>query len=91
MVGFTSGGNEDVFAQLVQAKRCDNVWALCMHHGSHSNGTLTVGGVDARLSDGPIAYVPDSALKGFHSVETLTLALALTLILTLTLTRLPLS
>ena len=36
-----------------------------MHHGSHSNGTLTLGGVDARLSDGPIAYVPDSSSRGF--------------------------
>ena len=40
-----------------------------MHHGSHSNGTLTLGGVDTRLSDGPIAYVPDSSARGFHSVD----------------------
>ena len=24
-----------------QAGQCEHVWALCMHHGSHSNGTLT--------------------------------------------------
>ena len=55
VVGFTSGGSEDVFAALVRAGECDNVWAMCMHQGTHSNGTLTLGGVDSRLYDGPIA------------------------------------
>merc|ERR1719230_2204269 len=66
-MGFTDGGNENVFAQLVAADLCDNVWALCMYEGRHSNGTLTIGGVDSRLSD-PVVYVPDSGVM-FHSVH----------------------
>merc|ERR1719469_869157 len=30
-----------------------------MYQGQNSNGTLTIGGVDERLSEGPITYVPD--------------------------------
>ena len=45
-MGFTSGGDEDVFASLVAAGKCDNVWAICMKEGSKSNGTITIGGVD---------------------------------------------
>ena len=68
VVGFTGGGRgEDVFGSLVAAGLCDNVWAICMSAGHKSNGTLTLGGVDPRLSDGPIAYVPDAG-HGFHSV-----------------------
>lgn len=74
VVGFTSGGGENVFASLVSAGKCDNVWAICMHAGAKSNGTLTLGGVDSRLSDGPIAYVPDSG-HGFHSVDVATFTL----------------
>ena len=48
--GFTQGGKEDVFHQLVAAELCDNVWSICMHEGTKSNGTLTIGGVDPRLS-----------------------------------------
>jgi hypothetical protein len=68
VVGFTGGGSEDVFAALVASGACDNVWAMCMHAGAHSNGTLTLGGVDGRLSDGPVVYVPDVG-TGFHSVH----------------------
>ena len=40
-----------------------------MHEGSTSNGTLTIGGVDARLSvNGSVHYVTDVG-RGFHSVE----------------------
>jgi len=67
VMGFTQGGSEDVFAQLVKAGLCDNVWAMCMHEGSKSNGTITIGGVDPRLSDN-VSYVPDVGL-GFHSVQ----------------------
>mmetsp|Transcript_68236 Transcript_68236/g.108276 ORF Transcript_68236/g.108276 Transcript_68236/m.108276 type:complete len:405 (+) Transcript_68236:35-1249(+) len=67
VMGFTAGGKSNVFAQLVAAGKCDNVWALCMYEGRHSNGTLTIGGVDPRLSD-PVAYVPDSGIA-FHSVH----------------------
>merc|ERR1712003_28057 len=38
-----------------------------MHEGKHSNGTLTIGGVDSRLSE-PVAYVPDSGFF-FHAVK----------------------
>lgn len=68
VVGFTSGGSEDVFSQLVAAKACDNIWSICMHRGSKSNGTLTLGGVDSRLSDGPMVYVPDVG-RGFRAVQ----------------------
>lgn len=74
VIGFTMGGGENVFQQLVARGHCDNVWALCMHEGDKSNGTLTIGGADARLSDGPIVYVPDSGL-GFHSVSVASLNL----------------
>jgi len=67
VMGFTQGGKEDVFAELVAAGKCDNVWAICMHEGSVSNGTLTVGGVDPRLSD-KVEYVKDVG-RGFHSVQ----------------------
>lgn len=67
VVGFTGGGGEDVFSSLVAAGACDNVWAMCMHAGARSNGTLTLGGVDARLSSGLVTYVPDAG-RSFHSV-----------------------
>ena len=45
---------------LWQMRACDRVWGICMNpSGSVSNSTLTVGGVDETLSDGPINYVPD--------------------------------
>jgi hypothetical protein len=68
VMGFTGGGRQDVFADLVAAGDCEKVWAICMHEGSVSNGTLTVGGVDPRLSDGEVAYVPDAG-HGFHAVS----------------------
>jgi len=74
VIGFTMGGSSNVYKQLVDAGKCDNVWALCMYEGSQSNGTLTIGGADARLADGPIIYVPDSGL-GFHSVSVASLKL----------------
>ena len=68
VVGFTSGGSEDVFSSLVKAGAVENVWAICMRAGSHSNGTLTLGGVDPNLAAGPIRYVDDSP-GGFHTVN----------------------
>jgi hypothetical protein len=68
VVGFTGGGGEDVFSSLVAAGACDDVWAICMAAGARSNGTLTLGGVDARLAAGPIRYVDDGP-SGFHTVE----------------------
>jgi hypothetical protein len=68
VMGFTQGGSEDVFATLVAANKCDNVWAMCMYEGSKSNGTITIGGVDESLSNGTIEYVKDVGL-GFHSVQ----------------------
>ena len=43
------GTSKNVFASLVAAGKCDNVWSICMHEGKTSNGTLTVGGVDTRF------------------------------------------
>ena len=74
VMGFTMGGEEDVFSQLVAAGKVENVWAICMKAGSKSNGTLTIGGVDPRLTDGPVQYVPDAG-RGFHSVSVASLSL----------------
>ena len=69
VMGFTQGGKEDVFASLVAAGLCDNVWAMCMSEGSKSNGTITIGGVDERLSvNGTVGYVEDVGF-GFHYVQ----------------------
>lgn len=68
VIGFTMGSGKNVFAQLVKAGLCENIWAMCMYQGQTHNGTLTIGGVDTRLSDGPVNYVPDVGL-GFHSVK----------------------
>jgi len=59
VMGFTGSGDLNVFSQIVKSGACDNVWAMCMYQGQVSNGTLTIGGADERLSDGPITYVPD--------------------------------
>merc|ERR1719201_296307 len=75
VMGFTMGGDKNVFASLVKAGHCDNVWAMCMYEGSKSNGTLTIGGADPRLSvDGKVSYVPDSG-RGFHEVRVQSLQL----------------
>ena len=64
-----------MFGSLVNAGLCDNVWGMCMHEGSKSNGTLTIGGVDPRLSvDGDVSFVPDVGF-GFHSVQVASLNL----------------
>lgn len=68
VIGFTMGSKKNVFSQLVGAGLCENVWGMCMYEGKTHNGTLTIGGVDPRLSDGPVQYVPDSG-RGFHSVK----------------------
>lgn len=76
VMGFTMGGKKNVFAQLVENGKCDNVWAMCMSEGSKSNGTITIGGVDERLAvDGKVPYVSDVGL-GFHSVRVNSLDLA---------------
>ena len=75
VMGFTMGSKKNVFASLVNAGKCDNVWAMCMHEGSKSNGTLTIGGADPRLSEGgKVTYVPDVG-RGFHSVQVSALTL----------------
>ena len=68
VMGFTMGNKENVFASLVSAGKCDNVWSICMVDGKTSNGTLTVGGVDDRLHTGDVTYVKDAGY-GFHSVD----------------------
>ena len=67
VMGFTMGQKKNVFASLVAAGKCENVWAMCMKEGTVSNGTITIGGVDARLSSN-VSYVPDVG-NGFHSVQ----------------------
>ena len=59
-MGLAGFDGEDPLSTLANAGMCDRVWGICMNAaGSVSNGTLTVGGVDETLSDGPINYVPD--------------------------------
>jgi cathepsin D len=67
VMGFTMPSDKNVFSQLVDAGLCENIWAMCMTEGTKSNGTITIGGVDPRLSDN-VAYVEDSG-EGFHSVH----------------------
>ena len=60
LMGLAGFDGEDPLSTLANAGMCDRVWGICMNPaGSVSNGTLTVGGVDETLSDGPINYVPD--------------------------------
>eukprot|EP00928_Gymnodinium_smaydae_P037413 TRINITY_DN25979_c0_g1_i1.p1 TRINITY_DN25979_c0_g1~~TRINITY_DN25979_c0_g1_i1.p1 ORF type:complete len:491 (-),score=43.41 TRINITY_DN25979_c0_g1_i1:115-1587(-) len=52
---------QNFFARLVEEGMCEPVWSLCLNEGATSNGTLTLGGVDRRLADGPITYVKNTA------------------------------
>lgn len=61
MKGYSS---RNLFARLVEEGVCDNIWALCLHQGSVSTGSLTLGGVDTRLVDGPITYVQNTGFDG---------------------------
>jgi len=79
VMGFTMGTSKNVFASLVAAGKADNVWAMCMYEGQVSNGTITIGGVDPRLSD-DVKYVDDTQFQGFHSVEVASLQLGTTTI-----------
>merc|ERR1712048_1125461 len=74
LMGLGGFEGEDVLATLVKQGKCDRVWGICMHRGTHSNGTMTVGGVDAQLSDGPINYVKDSGFL-YSSVDVASLTL----------------
>lgn len=68
VMGFTMESKMNVFSELVRAGKCDNVWALCINNGAKGNGTLTVGGVDPRLSIGAPTYVDDVG-NGFRAVQ----------------------
>lgn len=74
VMGFTMGGEGNVFSRLVAGGACANVWAVCMKRGARSNGTLTIGGVDRRLSEGPVHYVPDVG-ENFRAVSVASLTL----------------
>jgi hypothetical protein len=62
LIGLGGFDGEDVLATLVRAGKCDHIWGLCMHEGKHSNGTMTVGGIDETLAKETIKYVPDTGL-----------------------------
>lgn len=73
VMGFIGNGKTNVYAQMVAAGLIDDVWALCLHHGTTSNGTLTIGGTDSRMYHGKISYVPKASgqyyeidIKGLH-------------------------
>lgn len=74
LMGLGGFEGEDVLATLVKQGKCQHIWGVCMHPGTRSNGTMTVGGVDSRLADEPINYVPDAGfLYSAVDVSTLTL------------------
>merc|ERR1712032_792183 len=61
LMGLSGFSGEDPLATLKEQGKSDRIWGLCMHEGSVSNGTLTVGGVDSRLAqNGAIHYVKDN-------------------------------
>lgn len=60
LMGLGGFDGEDVLATLANAGKCDRIWGLCMYEGSHSNGTMTVGGVDETLASEKVKYVPDT-------------------------------
>eukprot|EP00456_Euglypha_rotunda_P023745 TRINITY_DN19630_c0_g1_i4.p1 TRINITY_DN19630_c0_g1~~TRINITY_DN19630_c0_g1_i4.p1 ORF type:complete len:415 (-),score=45.09 TRINITY_DN19630_c0_g1_i4:44-1288(-) len=52
--------NQNVFASLVKAGQFStNVFAICLHEGSKSNGTMTLGGVNQDLAAGAFQPVPN--------------------------------
>lgn len=62
LMGLGGFDGEDPLSTLANAGLCKHVWGMCFKSGSVSNGTLTIGGADATLADGPITYVPDQGL-----------------------------
>jgi hypothetical protein len=72
MMGSHRSPNGEVTTNVIAAVcindgLCEPVWGICMQEGSVSNGTLTIGGVDSALAEGPIQYVPSQRPKtGFH-------------------------
>ena len=62
--------NQSVFLTLcVDGHYCEPVFGICMHEGTHSNGTMTIGGVDESLAEGPIEYVPSTNRTSWHEME----------------------
>lgn len=74
LMGLGGFDGEDVLATLANAGKCDRIWGLCMFQGRSSNGTMTVGGVDNKLADGGIQYVPDTGFI-YNTVDVSTLTL----------------
>jgi hypothetical protein len=58
VIGLAGGANsQDVFESLVDAGSIgQDVFSMCYHQGSKSNGTFTLGGIDSRLYHGNIVY-----------------------------------
>lgn len=72
IIGMVKGAQGNVFYELcVAGHYCEPVWAICMVEGTKSNGTITIGGVDESLADGPITYVPspNNTFGYWHKVE----------------------
>jgi len=58
-----AGSNDEtnMFSQLVTGGLvAENVFAMCLHHGSTSNGSITLGGVDSRLYHGDFQWVDNA-------------------------------
>lgn len=62
-------GSQSVFGSLVaQGQLPKNSWSICLHHGTTSNGTITLGGVDQRLVAGDFMYTQDVGFQ-FYSMD----------------------
>jgi len=62
-------GSQSVFGTMVRegvlpAKE----WSICLHEGSTSNGTITLGGVDERLVAGDFMWTDDTGFQ-FYSMD----------------------
>jgi len=58
VIGLAGSANtQDVFESLVDAGSiAQDIFSMCYHQGSTSNGTFTLGGIDSRLYNGEIVY-----------------------------------
>lgn len=65
-------GNQNVFSSLFHAGLlADDIFSVCLHQGSHSNGTITVGGIDPLYYTGPIQYTPNTGGYQYYTMDLL--------------------
>lgn len=71
VVGMAGPSNpESVIGQLASNNAIDSyVWSICLQPGSISNGTITIGGIDSRLHNGPVVYTPNTGGGQFYQMQ----------------------